>query len=204
MSPCAALQKLIDGNARFAEHNSIHPNRCDEVRSALLKEQKPFAAILACSDSRVPVEIIFDAGLGDLFIVRSAGHVLSREALGSLEYAVKNLGVKLIMILGHENCGAISAALEIYNSNRFDEVSEDMQALLSHIYPAIENVDCNNNDLLDSAVESNIHYQLKDLMRKNSYLAKKINDKELILVGAKYSLNTSKVTILSETSAISK
>lgn len=200
MCPNETLDKLIDGNRRFAQNKSIHPNLGDELRGSLIKEQKPFAALLACSDSRVPVEIIFDAGLGDLFVVRSAGHVLSKEALGSLEYAVKTLGVNLIMILGHENCGAINAALEIYDSGKIDEVSENMQALLSHIYPAIKNVkrdDSNKNEsFLNSAVRSNIYYQLEDLINKNGYLAKKIKDKELMLVGAKYSLTTGFVEIL--------
>lgn len=199
MCPNEALDKLIDGNNRFAQNKSIHPNLGDELRGVLVARQKPFAALLACSDSRVPVEIIFDAGLGDLFVVRSAGHVLSKETLGSLEYAVKTLGVKLIMILGHENCGAIDAALDIYNSGKIDEVSENMQALLSHIYPALKNVKHDNNkneSFLNSAVRSNIYYQLEDLINKTGYLAKKIKDKELILVGAKYSLTTGLVEIL--------
>lgn len=198
MSPCAALKKLIDGNERFAQHKSIHPNLGDEMRNALVEKQKPFAAILACADSRVPVEIIFDAGLGDLFVVRSAGHVLSNEALGSLEYAVKDLDVKLIVILGHENCGAITTALEVCNSGGIKDLSENMLALLSHIFPAIRDVDMNDPNALETAIESNVHYQLNDLIRKNSYLAQRIEEGKLILVGAKYSLSTGLVEICDE------
>ena len=93
-----SLQILLDGNKRFAEHKSIHPNRCDETRATLLEQQNPFAVILSCSDSRVPTEIIFDVGLGDVFTIRTAGHVLSPEVMGSIEYAVKHLDCKLIMI----------------------------------------------------------------------------------------------------------
>ena len=99
ISPKAALNKLIEGNERFANDKSIYPNRCEETKNALLRQQKPFAAVLSCSDSRMPIEIIFDAGLGDIFAVRTAGHVLSKEVMGSLEYAVKSLGVKLIVVL---------------------------------------------------------------------------------------------------------
>ncbi len=198
MCPCESLEKLIDGNKRFAQNKSIHPNLGEEMRNALLKEQKPYAAILACSDSRVPVEIIFDAGLGDLFVVRSAGHVLSNEALGSLEYAVKELGVKLIVILGHENCGAITTALKVYNSGGIKDLSENMLVLLSHIFPAIKNTDVNSSDVLETAINANVHYQLNDLIRKNNYLAKRIEDGKLILVGAKYSLSTGLVEICDE------
>lgn len=190
-----ALNKLIEGNNRFATDNSIHPNRCDETKSALLKQQKPFVAVLSCSDSRVPVEIIFDAGLGDIFAVRTAGHVLSKEVMGSLEYAVKSLGVKLIMILGHENCGAIRTAVETYQNKSYDELSENLQSIMGHIYPAIEKVDCQNGDFINSAVKSNIQYQLEDLIKKDVYIADKIAAGEIGLVGAMYSLATAKVEL---------
>lgn len=200
MCPCESLKKLIDGNQRFASGTSSHPNLGKELRDSLVLEQKPFAAILACSDSRVPVEIIFDVGLGDLFVVRSAGHVLSKEALGSIEYSVKNLGVKLIVILGHDNCGAINAALDICKTNRTEEMSDSMNTLLSHIYPVIDNLDLNQDcsDLIDKAVKANINYQLEDLVKRDEYLAKKIENNELILVGANYKLDTGVVEIIKE------
>lgn len=196
LSPDEALKKLIEGNKRFAQDKSIHPNLGSELRNALVKGQKPFAAILSCSDSRVPIEIIFDVGLGDLFVVRSAGHVLSNEALGSIEYAVRELGVKLIMILGHGNCGAIKTALEFYNSD--NKASENIQSVLDHIYPAIKDLDfkCDNATLLQNAIKSNVQYQLVDLIKRNSYLAQKIQEKEIILEGAKYKLDTGLVEIL--------
>lgn len=200
ISPQEALNKLVEGNRRFAGDVSIHPNRCDETKSALLKQQKPFVAVLSCSDSRVPVEIIFDAGLGDIFAVRTAGHVLSKEVLGSLEYAIKTLGVKLIMILGHENCGAINAAIQTYQNEDYNQLSENLQSIMNHIYPAIEKVECGNDadssDFLNSAVKSNIHYQLEDLVRKDDYIAKKVQAGEIGLVGAMYSLATGRVRVL--------
>lgn len=196
ISPQEALKKLVDGNERFATDNSIHPNRCDETKSALLKQQKPFVAVLSCSDSRVPVEIIFDAGLGDIFAVRTAGHVLSKEVMGSLEYAVKTLGVKLIMILGHENCGAINTAIQAYQNKNHGELSDNLQSIMNHIYPAIEKVGCDNEDFLNAAVRSNIHYQLQDLLSKDDYIAKKIQAEEIALVGAMYSLAKGTVEVL--------
>lgn len=203
ISPQEALNKLIEGNKRFANDNSIHPNRCAETKSALLKQQKPFVAVLSCSDSRVPIEIIFDAGLGDIFAVRTAGHVLSKEVIGSLEYAVKTLGVKLIMILGHENCGAINTAIQTYQNKGYNELSENLQSIMNHIYPAIEKVETKNIDInsdnenkfLNSAVKANINYQLEDLMKKDIYIAQKVQEKEIGLIGAMYSLPSGNVEI---------
>lgn len=197
ISPNEALEKLIEGNLRFAQNKSIHPNLGNEWRNALLNKQKPFAAVLSCSDSRVPVEIIFDVGIGDVFVIRTAGHVLSKEVLGSLEYAINNLGVKLIMIMGHDNCGAVKSALEIYSADKYHEFSENFQSLLGHIYPAFDELDFENKEnLLKEAVESNVNYQLCDLVKKDAYLAKKIDEKEIMLVGAIYRLGTGLIEVV--------
>jgi len=197
ISPQEALKKLVDGNERFATGNSTHPNRCDETKNALLRQQKPFVAVLSCSDSRVPVEIIFDAGLGDIFAVRTAGHVLSKEVMGSLEYAVKSLGVKLVMILGHENCGAINTAIQTYQNKSYDDLSENLKSIMNHIYPAIEKVECKDNDgdFLNASVKSNIYYQLEDLMKKDDYIKQSVENGKIAVVGAMYSLVSGKVEI---------
>lgn len=196
ISPQEALNKLTEGNKRFATGNSIHPNRYEETKNELINRQKPFVAVLSCSDSRVPVEIIFDAGLGDIFSVRTAGHVLSKEVIGSLEYAVKSLGVKLILILGHENCGAIGTAVQAYQSNTHNDLSENLQSIMAHIYPAIEKVEVGCNDFMSSAVKSNILYQFEDLMKKDLYIDQKVKEGEIALVGAMYSLASGKVEII--------
>jgi carbonic anhydrase len=190
-----SLKKLIEGNKRFAQGKSIHPNLSQELRNTLLSCQKPFAAIIACSDSRVPVEIIFDAGIGDLFVIRTAGHVLSKETLGSLEYAVKKLGVKFVMILGHDNCGAVKSALSIYQTKAYHKLSQNLQILLNHIYPVFDGLDMLKEDVLDEAIKQNIKYQVKDLMEKDSYLAQKIKKQKLMVVGAKYSLKTGLIEV---------
>ena len=196
-----ALKILIDGNERFSKGNSLHPNRCEETKNALLNQQKPFVAVLSCSDSRVPIEIIFDAGLGDIFAVRTAGHVLSKEVMGSLEYAVESLGVKLIIILGHENCGAIKKAVETHKNKSYNELSENLQSIMSHIYPAIEKLPNSDEACLDDIIKSNINHQVEDLIKKDEFIAKKVHENELILLGAQYSLATGLVTFLNKEAA---
>ena len=170
-----ALKRLTDGNERFVSGKSTHPNRCDETKNSLLRGQKPFAVILSCSDSRVPVEIVFDVGLGDVFVIRTAGHVLSDEVMGSIEYAVQHLGVKLVMILGHENCGAIKSAVKSYKEKSFEKLSPYMQSIMKHIL-----------------------YQVEDLLKKDNFIAEKVQTGEITVVGAKYELKTGKIIIMSE------
>lgn len=188
-----SLERLIEGNKRFAKGDSIHPNLGTELRSSLINKQKPFAAIVACSDSRVPVEIIFDAGIGDLFVIRSAGHVISKETLGSLEYAIDSLGIKFIMILGHDNCGAVKSALETYKEK--EKLSDNLNTLLGHIYPVFDKLDIQSECILDNAVKSNIKYQVEDLLKRDNYLADKVKHDELLIVGAKYSFETGLIDI---------
>lgn len=190
-----SLTKLIEGNKRFAKGESLHPNLGVELRNSLVNKQKPFAAIIACSDSRVPVEIIFDVGLGDLFVIRSAGHVLSKEAIGSLEYAVSSLDVKFVMILGHDNCGAVTSALSTYNSKEND-LTENLSILLNHIYPVFENLDTKSENALNKAITLNINYQVKDLLKRSDYLTKKVQKNELLVVGGKYSLESGLVEVI--------
>jgi carbonic anhydrase len=108
----ALLKKLSDGNTRFVTSHMIHPNISDIRRTEVAQGQKPFAVILTCSDSRVPPEIIFDQGLGDLFVIRTAGEVVDDIAIASIEYAIEHLGVKLIVVMGHQKCGAVDAAVK--------------------------------------------------------------------------------------------
>ena len=192
-----ALQRLIDGNKRFVNNKSIHPNRSQETKDSLISKQTPFAVVLSCSDSRVPLEIIFDAGLGDIFVIRTAGHVLSQEVMGSIEYAVVHLGVKLIMILGHDNCGAVHSAVETYKSKTLDTVSPNLKSILMEIYPAIEKVDENlsEEDFHNEAIRQNVEYQAKDLLIKDAYIEKKVETGEIMVVKANYNLKTSEVEL---------
>src|SRR5438445_9648950 len=112
VAPAEAISKLKEGNERYTSGNLQHPDQSTDRRAVLAKTQHPFATVLSCSDSRVPPEIIFDQGLGDLFIVRVAGNVINDEGLGSIEYSVDHLGTRLILVLGHQSCGAVDAAMK--------------------------------------------------------------------------------------------
>lgn len=127
LHPDDALKKLLDGNKRFVRGAMTHPNMTPERREELIPAQKPFAAVLTCSDSRVVPEIIFDCGLGDLFTIRVAGAVLNPDAIGSIEYAVDVLGVKLVIVLGHDSCGVVDCSL------KNTKVSDNIQALCDHV-----------------------------------------------------------------------
>lgn len=189
-----SLKKLVEGNQRFAQGKSLHPNRSEELRNALLDGQNPYAVVISCSDSRVPVEIIFDVGLGDIFVIRTAGHVLSNETMGSLEYAVHDLGVKFIMIMGHDNCGAVQAAMDAYKAG--EDLTPNVKALLNHIYPVFKKMEKTGQTSLDDAVKLNIQYQVEDLLKKDAYLAQQVVENKIMIVGAKYSLDTGVVEII--------
>lgn len=189
-----SLKKLVEGNQRFAQGKSIHPNRSEELRNALLEGQNPYAVVISCSDSRVPVEIIFDVGLGDIFVIRTAGHVLSNETMGSLEYAVKELGVKFVMIMGHDNCGAVNSAMKAYNEKQ--KLTPNLKSLLNHIYPVFETMEKSGKNSLDDAVKLNIQYQVEDLLKKDEYLAQQVEENKIMIVGAKYSLDTGLVELM--------
>lgn len=189
-----SLKKLVEGNRRFAQGKSLHPNRSEELRSALLDGQNPYAVVISCSDSRVPVEIIFDVGLGDIFVIRTAGQVLSNETMGSLEYAVRELGVKFIMIMGHDNCGAVKSAMKAYKAG--EDLTPNFKALLNHIYPVFKKMDKAGKSSLEDAVKLNIEYQVEDLLKRDDYIAQQVKENKIIVVGAKYSLDTGIVEII--------
>ncbi len=115
-TPDEALRFLLDGNARFVRGDAAHPNQDAERRAAAVNEQHPFAVVFGCSDSRVAAEIVFDRGLGDLFVVRTAGHLVGEEVLASVDYAVAVLGTPLVVVLSHDSCGAVAAAIEAHRS----------------------------------------------------------------------------------------
>lgn len=127
LHPDDALKKLLDGNKRFVRGAMTHPNTSEERRKELIPAQTPYAVVLTCSDSRVVPEIIFDCGLGDIFTVRVAGAVLNSDAIGSIEYAIDVLNTKLVIVLGHDSCGVVDAALKDL------KVSDNIQALCDHV-----------------------------------------------------------------------
>lgn len=186
----AALDRLLAGNQRYAAMRQIHPRQTSVERQHLVEGQHPFAAVLSCSDSRVPSELIFDQGLGDLFIVRTAGHVLDDLVLASLEYAVYVLGVPLLMVLGHAQCGAVSAALKP------DLLPGHMPKLVTALRVTIGPVEVNAVDALDQAIRANSRDTAKQMIVQSDVLRETFQQGHTRIVAAHYELSTGYVTVL--------
>jgi carbonic anhydrase len=184
-----ALQMLLAGNDRFVSSQTTRPNQNKERREEVAKGQHPFAVILSCSDSRVPPEIVFDQGLGDLFVVRLAGNVADPVAVESIDYAVKHLGARLVMVLGHDRCGAVTAAVEGH------EEPGDMGPMLAELRPAVTASKGKPGDAVANAIRSNVELTVEKL--KNSKpLRQMVQSGELKIVGGIYRLDTGKVDLL--------
>lgn len=190
LPPDQALQKLQQGNARFVSALLTHPDLDPQRRLEVAKGQHPFAAILCCSDSRVPPELIFDQGLGDLFVVRVAGNVVNPDNLGSLEYAVEHLHTRLIVVLGHQRCGAVEAALE------GKEVPGNLGALLARLGPAVEKARGEDGDRLASAILWNIRLTTQAIRTSEPVLAEEVRTGEVVVRGAQYNLDDGRVEFL--------
>jgi carbonic anhydrase len=189
LTPDAALQKLIEGNQRFVQHQPQYPDQSAARLQEVAQAQHPFATILSCADSRVPTEIVFDQGIGDIFDVRIAGNIATPEARGSIEYAVTLLGSPLLMILGHERCGAVTAAVQ--NQTLLGDISTFVKA----IKPAVARVKNQPGDAVDNAVVANVQYQIERLKR-SPLLSDRLKSGKLKIVGGRYDLDTGKVTII--------
>jgi carbonic anhydrase len=188
LTPDQAIDLLMEGNRRFIERKRKYPNQ-DFVRlTEVAKEQKPFAAILGCADSRVPTELIFDQGLGDLFVCRVAGNIAIDEEVGSLEYGSLVLGTKVILVMGHERCGAVSAAI------KGASVPGKIGSLIEAIRPAIVGTKESYPDL-ETATKANVLYQVEQL-KTSPVIAQLIQTGKLKVIGAYYDLDTGVVTRL--------
>ncbi len=184
MTPDKAYERLVEGNNRFATDSSVHPDRTAERRQETAVQQKPFAAILGCSDSRVPLEIIFDQGIGDLFIVRIAGNVVDATVLDSIEYATLYLGASLVVVLGHESCGAVQAVL--------DGNTKDIEAIAQLIQPAAKKTEGQTQDRLKNTIQENVKMFVSNL-RRAEVLAKQIKEKKINIIGGYYDFHDGRV-----------
>ncbi len=182
-TPDAALAELQSGNQRFVKGEVLQPRRELERLRSLAEEQKPYAAILGCADSRVPVELVFDEGFGDLFVVRVAGNLATAVEIASLEYAVAVLGVKVIMVVGHSGCGAVKAALG------GKAVPGQISTLYQHIVPGIDR----NNPDLAAAIQANARYQTRKLREGSPVIADAMKNGSMIVVGGVFDLTSGKV-----------
>ena len=187
-----ALQQLMEGNLRYAEGNASHPHQSPERRAELISGQQPFAVILGCSDSRIPPELIFDQGLGDVFVIRTAGEVVDNASLASIEYAVDHLGVPLVMVLGHDSCGAVTAAVQ------GGEAEGHLGSLMDFIRPAVEQAReaGEGSDLLNGSIDNNVFNIVEALKSSQPVLSEKVEAGELMILGARYRLDSGLVEIL--------
>jgi carbonic anhydrase len=194
--PKKALKRLAAGNKRFVAGEPLHNRSGKEVRKELVSGQQPFAAILGCSDSRVPPELVFDQGLGDLFIVRNAGNVVAADVLGSLQYAGLHLKIQLLVVLGHESCGAVTAALDV--KSKREKHPERIEALLHMIEPGLKDLDpkLTGKAQLNAAVEANVRWSMRQ-MAELPEAKKALEEKHFEMVGAVYQLETGAVRFLS-------
>lgn len=192
--PNVALRKLMGGNRRFVENKSIKPRQDRSALTNTEKGQQPFAIIVGCSDSRVPNEIIFDQGVGDLFIVRTAGQVMAEASYASIEFASAVLGSKLIVVLGHQSCGAVDAAIK-----RPENLPGHIVTLVNAIKPAAQKVRAMGGNLLENAIRQNVLEQVALLRDLDPVLSRRYQSGEILIVGAVYQLGTGKVEFLPET-----
>jgi len=193
VAPAEAISKLKEGNGRYKSGSLQHPGQTPERRTELAKTQHPFAAIVCCSDSRVPPEVVFDQGLGDLFIVRVAGNVINDEGLGSLEYTVDHLGTRLILVLGHQRCGAVDAARETIAAK--GKAPAHIHSLVTAIKPAVE---ATAKGDLDATIKAHVKHVVDSLRSSAPILKAAVDSGKIQVVGGYYSLDTGAVTFLDE------
>lgn len=192
--PYLALKKLVGGNKRFMDGKNLSPRQTMATVRELDTYQKPFATIVGCSDSRVPNEIIFDQGVGDLFIIRTAGQVSAEASYGSMEYAAKNLGTKLLVVLGHTECGAVTAAVK-----RPKDIVGHVNTLINAIKPSVAKCEGKKGNLVNHAVRQNVIDQVDHLRDLEPVLHKLYTKGELLIIGGVYNISTGEVEFLPET-----
>ena len=192
VTPDSVIAELKTGNAHHVRHQYQHPHDTIARQRELVTGQHPHAEILSCADSRVPPEIIFDQGLGDLFVVRIAGNVASDSELGSLEYGAAHLHIPLLVVLGHESCGAVTAAVQ------GGDTEGHIAALISLIKPAVDRSRGMPGDPVANAVRSNVQMVVQQLRSSTPILSELVAHGKLKIVGGVYSLETGEVTWLSD------
>jgi len=197
IDPNEALKLLQDGNKRFIEGKPTHINAGLNRVKETSKGQHPFVTINACSDSRVPVEILFDRGFGDIFVIRNAGNVSDTDEAGTIEYGTEHLGTRLVVILGHTSCGAVTAVA------KGDHVEGNIPKLVDNIVPAVTKVKDKNSGhsydkWLNEAITQNVWQSYEDLLNKSEIVKHLVKDKKVKIVGAMYNVDTGEVKFLGE------
>lgn len=190
----APLERLLDGNKRFQENHPLHPDQTLERLRELRKGQHPFAVIISCSDSRVPPELIFDQGLGDLFVIRNAGNLISDYELGSIEYAVEHLDTKLIVVLGHKQCGAINAFIE----HKKDSVQSHIQQIIDYIKREPEELALEENvsNYYEQAINANVAHGVHVVEQSEPVLKEFLEADKVEVYGMLYDLESGTVELI--------
>ncbi len=198
MSPQQALDVLIEGNHRFV--NNLIVNKDMQSLVQMIKDkQHPFASFLSCSDSRAPVELLFDQALGDIFSVRLAGNIASDKAIGSLEFSSKYLGSKLIVVLGHSDCGAVKAACDDFREGHIGEIINLIRPAVRKEKTVLKNRDSNNVGFIDKVCELNVKMQIDEVLHSSDIIQDMLDAKQIGVVGGIYNLNTGEVRFLPDT-----
>jgi len=197
LSAREALERLKEGNRRFVSGTQIRDTNPGHSQAELERGQEPFAIILGCSDSRVPAEIVFDQGLGDLFVIRVAGNVVAPSQVGSVEFASARFGTRLVVVLGHSQCGAITATLEELQQPTQNQ-SKNLRSIVDRVRPSVERLletDYKHDldALVERAVRANVGVSVDHLRHGSAILEQLIQDEGLRVVGAEYSLETGEV-----------
>lgn len=195
-NPAVALQELMEGNQRYVAGRLLHPRQTPEHRRALRDHQAPLACVLGCADSRVPPEILFDQGLGDLFVVRVAGNIVEDVVLGSLEYAVLHLKTPLLMVLGHTGCGAVRTAMEVIAAGK--EGEGHLRHIVDAIRPAVMEARGEPGDGLERAIRAHIRRSVRELLKRGTAFSSMVQERRLKIVGACYDLESGRVEVLEE------
>ncbi len=198
IKPQRALEILIEGNERFVNNRSAHREHSNVIEIANA-EQRPFASFLSCSDSRAPVELLFDQALGDIFSVRLAGNIASDKCIGSLEFSSKYLGSKLIVVMGHSSCGAVKAACDDFKDGHIGEIINMIKPAIRHEKTVVDDRTSKNESYVQKICELNVQYQIDQIIRTSDIVQDMLDARQIGVVGGVYDLNTGKVRFLPDT-----
>lgn len=190
-----AWQALVEGNKNFVSGSPAHPRQDVDVRMAIANQQRPFAALFGCADSRLAAEMIFDVGLGDLFVVRNAGQVIAETILGSLEFAVEVLKVPLILVLGHDECGAVRATMDAANQN-LQVQGEYIHNLVSRIMPTVKRSHDHGETSIDEITSRHVSDTIEEMLDRSKVISEAVKAGRLAVVGANYKLELGEVHML--------
>ncbi|GAA1940328.1 MULTISPECIES: carbonic anhydrase [Brevibacterium] len=194
--PNEAWNRLLEGNRRFVDDVPQHPNQDTARREALSNNQMPFVTLFGCSDSRVAAEMIFDVGLGDMFVVRNAGQVVDPVTLGSLEYGVEILGTPLLVVLGHDNCGAVTAAYNSYDSG--ETPPGFISDVVARILPTVARARKHNRTTVNETVAQNTMDTVEKIMQLSAIISRAVEEGRLIIVGLTYQLHDGRTTVVAQ------